>query len=101
MKGANSCREIILMAFLKKFLFRVNGPFRTQNDTSAQLWICCKECSTILHNEKGQESHGNYVNGFFQKNPIQGNLVCHFGPKMLRLDNWVSSRGFCIFNFAQ
>ena len=21
------------------------------------------------------------VNGFFQKNPIQGNLVCHFGPK--------------------
>ena len=89
------------MAFLKKFLFRVNGPFRTQNDTSAQLWICCKECSTILHNEKGQESHGNYVNGFFQKNPIQGNLVCHFGPKMLRLDNWVSSRGFFIFNFAQ
>ena len=40
-----------------------------------QLWICCKDCFTILHNEKYQERHGNYINGFSERNLIQTYLV--------------------------
>ena len=47
--------EIILVAFAKKFLLGANGSFRTQKGTSSQLLICCKECFTILYNERGQE----------------------------------------------
>ena len=28
-----------------------------------------------MHNEKGQERHGNYINGFSERNLIQSNLV--------------------------
>ena len=65
MKGANWYTDIILMAFPKKIWFGVNGPFRTQNGASSQLWIRRKDCFTILHNERGQERHGNYINDFF------------------------------------
>ena len=40
-----------------------------------QLWIGCKDCFTILHNEKDQERHGNYINGFSERNLIQAYLV--------------------------
>ena len=35
------------------------GP-RMMHPTS-QLWIYCKDCFTILHNERGQERHGDYI----------------------------------------
>ena len=75
MKGASRYNEIILMAFPKNILFGASGPFRTQNGISAQLWICCKDRFTIFHNERGQERHGNYINGFSEKNLFQGNLI--------------------------
>ena len=40
-----------------------------------QLWIRCKDCFTILHIERGQERHGNYINGFSEIYLIQSNLV--------------------------
>ena len=43
--------------------------------SASQLWIRCKDCFTILHNERGQERHGNYINGFSERNIIQSNLV--------------------------
>ena len=42
---------------------------------ASQLWIRCKDCFTILHNETGQERHGNYINGFSERNLIQSNLI--------------------------
>ena len=42
---------------------------------ASQRWICCKDCFTILHNERGQETHGNYVNGFSERSLIQSNLA--------------------------
>ena len=49
------------------------GP-REAHPTS-QLWICCKDFLTILHNERGQRKHGNYFNVFSKRNLIQNNLV--------------------------
>ena len=70
--------EFILMAYPKKFFFGANGSFRTQNVTScletgceiSQLWISCKDCFIILHNERDQERHGNGINGFSERNLI-------------------------------
>ena len=56
------------MAYQKKFLFVANGP-------ATQLWIHCKDCFTILRNKRGQDRHGNYINGFSERNLIQSNLV--------------------------
>ena len=72
---ADRYTKIILMAVLKKILFGANGPFRTQNCASSQLWICRKNYFTTLHNERGQERHENYINGFSEENHIHGNLV--------------------------
>ena len=64
------------MPFPKNFLFQANGPFRTRMaHPAAQVQICCKNCFTILHNQRGQERLGNYFNGFSKRNLIQGNLV--------------------------
>ena len=74
MKGAIRYIEIMLMAFSpKKILFGANGLFRTQ--MSSQLWIHCQDCFKILHNERGQERHGNFINGFSEKNLILGNFA--------------------------
>ena len=44
-KEDNRYIEILLMAFpKKKNLFWANGPFRTQNGASSQLWIHRKDC---------------------------------------------------------
>ena len=52
------------------------GPLGSRMSHSAsQLWIRCKDCFTILHNERGQERHGNHINGFSERNIIQSNLV--------------------------
>ena len=42
---------------------------------SLQLWIYCKDCFTIFHNKKGQESHENYNNRFPEGNLTLSNLV--------------------------
>ena len=41
---------------------------------TSQLWIHCKECFAILHNERAQERHGNDINVFSERNVIQSNL---------------------------
>ena len=41
----------------------------------SQLGIRCKDCFTILHNERDQGRHGNYINVFSERNLIQSNLV--------------------------
>ena len=65
-KGADRYMEI---------MFGSNGSFKTQNGTSSRFWICCKDCVTMLPNEKGKERHRNYINGFSEKDLIWGNLV--------------------------
>ena len=42
---------------------------------ASQFWIRRKDCFTILHNERVQERHGNYINGFSERSLIQSNLV--------------------------
>ena len=42
---------------------------------ASQLWVYCKDCFTILHNEMGQERHGNNINGFSERDLTQSNLV--------------------------
>ena len=98
--------EVILMAFPKKFLFRANGPFRIQNVTScletgceiSQLWISCKDCFTILHNERGQERHGNYINGFFERNLIVFRAIWLFWNKngMMSSSLWICPQVFIL-----
>ena len=62
--------------FSENFLFGANVPFGNQNvHPTSQLWIYCKDCFTVLHNEVGQERHGNYINGFLERSLIQSNLV--------------------------
>ena len=76
MKGAINCYiEIMLMAFPKKNLSGANGPCRTQIGASSQLWISCQDCFTILYSERGQDIHGNYIDGFSEKSLIPGSLV--------------------------
>ena len=36
----------------------------------SKLRIRCKDCFTILHNERGQKRHGNYINGFSERKLI-------------------------------
>ena len=66
------------------------GP-RMMHPTS-QLWIYCKDCFTILYNERGQERHGIiflfiwglyfYIWGFFWKKSYSEQFGC-FGTKMI------------------
>ena len=69
-------RNIILIAYPKKNVGGQMGSLGSRMSYSAsQLWIRCKDCFKILHNERGQERHGNYINGFSGRNLIQSNLV--------------------------
>ena len=66
--------EVTIMAYLKKFLSGANRLFRTKNLTSClsdSLW----RLFTILRNERGHERHGNYMNGFSERNLVHSNLV--------------------------
>ena len=64
------------MVFSKKILTGLNGPFRAQNGGSSQLWICCKDCFTILHNER--KNHENHIDCFSEKILNESNLVILF-----------------------
>ena len=41
---------------------------------ASKLWIRCSDWFIILHNERGQERHGSYINGF-SESLIHSNLV--------------------------
>ena len=74
MKGAIRYIEIMLMAFpQKKSCLGQMDHLGLQ--MSSQLWIHCQDCFKILHNERGQERHGNFINGFSEKNLILGNFA--------------------------
>ena len=94
---ADRYTKIILMAVLKKILFGANGSFRTQNCASSQLWICRKNYFTILHNERGQERHGNYITGVFEKCLIRGSLVILTQKRYIRPQNF-RSQNFFLYN---
>ena len=49
----------------------------------SQLWVSCKDCYTVLHNERGQERHGNYINGFLKEILLYLGQFGHFGTKMV------------------
>ena len=91
--------EIILMVFPhKKILFGAKGLFRNQNGASSQHWIHSQDCFTILHNERGQERHGNILIVFLKQNFVQGNLVI-LAQKWFVL---ITLDLLCLFfNFAQ
>ena len=74
-------------------MFRANGPIKTQNGASSQLWNHCKDCVTVLYNERGKERHGNYINGFSGKKFNLGQFG-HFGPKMEHPHNFGSASDF-------
>ena len=42
---------------------------------ASPFWIRCSNCFTILHNERGQGRHGNYINGFSERNLFHSSLV--------------------------
>ena len=66
----------MLMAYPKNSCLGQMGHLELRMSHSvSQHWIRCKDCFTILHNERGQERHGNYINGFSERNLIQSNLV--------------------------
>ena len=47
---------------------------------SLQLWIHFKDCFAMSHNKRGEERHGNYINGFSEEKNNFGQFG-HFGPK--------------------
>ena len=76
MDGANSAQN------LYQWLIRKNcclgqlvhlGP--SMSHAASQLWICCNDCFTILHNERGRERHGNNFNGFSERDFPQSNFA--------------------------
>ena len=72
------------MAYSKKLLFGQMGHFDLGSRMShsvSQLWVRCKDFFTILHNERGQERHGNYINGFSERNLIVFRAIWSFWNK--------------------
>ena len=57
--------KIILMTYLKNSCLGQMGHLEPRMPRPAsQLWIRCKDYFTILHNQRCQEKHGNYINSF-------------------------------------
>ena len=70
--------EVMLVAYLKKLLFEQIGHFdlgpRLSHPVS-QLWISCKNCFTILHNERSMV--------FLKETLLYSEQFGHFGTKMV------------------
>ena len=59
MNRANSALEVILIAYPKNScLGQMDHLGPRMSHLVSQLWICYKDCFTILNNERGQERHG-------------------------------------------
>ena len=102
MKGAINCYiEIMLMAFPQKKLSGANGACRIQNGASSQLWISCQDCFTILYSERGQDIHGNYIDGFSEKSLIPGSFIILVQKWYVLMTLDLLSGFFFFFNFAQ
>ena len=56
--------------FSKKVSFVANGPFGRKKDAWSELWVGSKNVFLLLHNERGQETHETYVNGFFKRGMV-------------------------------
>ena len=69
------------IVFSKRNFCRANGSFSNQKGTSSQLWIHCKDCFTILYNERGKERYRHYINCFSEKK-ILFKAVLSFWPKI-------------------
>ena len=68
---------------------------------ASQLWIRCKNCFAIWRNERDRERHVNYyINGFSERNLIQGNLIILAQKWYFVLITLVLHSGFVI-NFAK
>ena len=67
----------------------------------SQLWISCKDYLTILHNERGQERHGNYSNGFSERNLIVFRAIWSFWNKNGMVPLHVESALRFFINFIQ
>ena len=67
----------------------------------SQLWISCKDYLTILHNERGQERHGNYFNGFSERNLIVFRAIWSFWNKNGMVPLHVESALRFFINFTQ
>ena len=67
----------------------------------SQLWISCKDYLTNLHNERGQERHGNYFNGFSERNLIVFRAIWSFWNKNGMVPLHVESALRFFINFTQ
>ena len=65
---------------------------------ASQLWISCEDCFAILHNERDQERHGNYINDFFERNLIVFRAIWSFWNKngMVSSSLWIWSQVFLL-----
>ena len=65
---------------------------------ASQLWVSCKGCFTILHNERGQKRHGNFINGFSERNLIVFRAIWSFWNKngLVSSSLWICSQVFLL-----
>ena len=65
---------------------------------ASQLWISCNDCFTILHNERDQERHGNYINDFSERNLIVFRAIWSFWNEngMVSSSLWICSQVFLL-----
>ena len=78
--------KVILVIFTKNICLQQMGHFGHENGTSSQLWIGSKNFLKILHNERGSQVHGNYINGFSTKKSCLGQRD-YLGTKMVHPHN--------------
>ena len=62
------------------------GHFGPKNGMPSKLWIHSKDFFKILHNERDQEVHGTYINGFPEKILILVQMD-YFGLKIAHCNN--------------
>ena len=67
----------------------------------SKLWISCIDCFTILHNERSQDRHGNYINGFSERNLIVFRAIWSFWNKNGMVPLHVESALRFFINFTQ
>ena len=86
----------VIMIFQKKILFRENGPFRTENGASSQLWIHYKDCFTLQFctMKEVKRDMEIIVIVFLKKKKKLFEAIWSFGPKMGSSRNFGSALSF-------